>query len=368
MNKIVSYIIGMFFIVGGIDYIIGSPLKLGHKFEEGIKTMGALALGMIGIYSMAPFISDLLSAAIIPACKKIGMDPSIITSSFLAVDMGGYQIAGSISHHRVIALFSGVIVASTLGASISFSIPVALGMLSDLSDEEFRCFSEGILIGIITIPIGCVAAGIFQRINIGYLLFNMIPIFMVILVLAFALIKAPEVTMKLFGVFGKFIVAVSIFGIILQGIYITFNIKLIKDMVPISKSAAVVCKIALVLAGAYPMLEFISRIFKNSFDKLGHMLEVNSAAVAGIFGNLATNLLIFGDYKNMNPKGKVLCGALAISGAFVFGGQFGFVAGVAPEMIGAYFVAKFTSAIFSVIFVIFYYNAHSVNKVLEVED
>ena len=61
MDKIVLYLIGSFFVIGGIDYILGSPLKLGVKFEEGIKTMGALGLGMIGIYSLAPILSNLLS-------------------------------------------------------------------------------------------------------------------------------------------------------------------------------------------------------------------------------------------------------------------------------------------------------------------
>ena len=63
MDKFVLYLIGSFFVIGGIDYITGSPLKLGGKFEEGIKTMGALGLGMIGIYSLAPILSNFLSTA-----------------------------------------------------------------------------------------------------------------------------------------------------------------------------------------------------------------------------------------------------------------------------------------------------------------
>jgi len=40
MDKIIAYIIGTFFVIGAVDYILGSPLKLGGKFEEDIRTMG----------------------------------------------------------------------------------------------------------------------------------------------------------------------------------------------------------------------------------------------------------------------------------------------------------------------------------------
>ncbi len=45
-------------MISGIDYILGNKFKLGEKFEEGIKSMGVLALSMIGIYSLAPIISN----------------------------------------------------------------------------------------------------------------------------------------------------------------------------------------------------------------------------------------------------------------------------------------------------------------------
>lgn len=58
MDKFVLLLIGSFFVIGGIDYITGNHLKLGRKFEEGIKTMGALGLGMIGILSLAPILAN----------------------------------------------------------------------------------------------------------------------------------------------------------------------------------------------------------------------------------------------------------------------------------------------------------------------
>lgn len=362
MDKFVLYIIGTFFILGGIDYIVGSPLKIGGKFEEGIKTMGALGLGMIGIYSLAPILSNVLASVIVPISKALGLDPSIIPSAFLAVDMGGFQIAGELASTKEMGLFSGIIIASTLGATISFSIPVAIGMISK---EDERYFSKGVMIGITSIPFGCLAAGVWSKINIGTLTWNLLPIFIFSILLGIGLLKFHNVLMKVFNIFGKLIMALSILGLLLQGVEAIFQIKVISGLAPLSESTYIVGKIAFVLAGAYPMLEVINRIFKEGIEKIGEKFGINSFSVAGILGNLASNLLIFGTYGKMDPKGKVICTAFAVSGAFVFGGQFGFVSGIAPEMLGAFIISKIIAGIISIIIALWLYEREYKDAKLE---
>ncbi|WP_242841194.1 ethanolamine utilization protein EutH [Clostridium akagii] len=347
------YVIGVFFILGGIDYILGSPLKLGGKFEEGIKTMGALGLGMIGIYSLSPILSTLLSTAIIPLCKSLHFDPSVFTSAFLAVDMGGYKIAMNLALTRKMGLFSGVIIASTLGATISFTIPVALGMICK---EDEKYFSKGAMVGITTIPIGCFVAGLWQNINLTILLWNLTPIIIFSLLCVIGLLKIPNVLMKAFNIFGKIIIGLSVIGLLLQGTEAIFGVQIVLGLAPLSESTVIVGKIAFVLAGAYPMLTLINRIFEKSFEKIGEKFGINSVSVTGILGNLASNLLIFGTYKKMDPKGKIVCTAFAISGAFVFGGQFGFVSGIAPEMLGPFIISKFTAGIISILLAAWLYE------------
>lgn len=358
MDKFVLYLIGSFFVIGAVDYITGNHLKLGGKFEEGIKTMGALGLGMIGIFSLAPVLTSLLSAEIIPICKVFHLDPSIIPAALLAVDMGGYQMADKLALTKEMGAFSGIIIASTLGATISFSIPVALGMLTK---EDEKYFSKGVLVGIICIPIGCLVAGLWQKINIQLLVWNLIPIFIFAIVLGVGLLKAHNVLIKVFNVFGKLIMALSVGGLLLQGIDAMFGVKLVPGLAPLSEATVIVGKIAFVLGGAYPMLALINRMFKNSFEKIGEKFGINSVSVAGILGNLASNLLIFGTFKEMNPKGKVVCTAFGVSGAFVFGGQFGFVSGVAPEMLGAFIISKLTAGIISIVLAVWLYE-HEAKK------
>lgn len=347
MNKIILYVITFFMILGGVDYALGSKYKIGAKFEDGIKAMGALGIGMIGIYSLAPVCTRLLA----PAFKYMGMifkiDPSVFASLLLATDMGGYQMANALTANRQMALFSGIILASSFGATISFTIPLAIGIIEK---EDQKYFSQGVMAGLISIPVGAFAAGLWQKIGMLTLLKNIAPILIFAVLLAIGLIKIPEKLMKGFNAVGRIIVILSIIGLLLQGLNSILGIKLIKDIAPFDETMTVVGKISFVLAGAFPMVAVINSIFKNSFRKIGRKIGINSISVVTLLGNLASNILIFSNYKLLNPKGKVICTAFGVSAAFVFGGQLGFVSAVEPEMISPFIISKLVSGLVSIFF------------------
>ncbi|WP_349290139.1 ethanolamine utilization protein EutH [Thermoanaerobacterium thermosaccharolyticum] len=125
-------------------------------------------------------------------------------------------------------------------------------------------------------------------------------------------------------------------------------------MIPLQQVMFVVGKIAFMLAGAYPLLAMLERLFSNFFKKIGARCGIDDISVVSLLGNLATNLLVFGNFKNMNNKGKVVCSAFAISGAFVFGGQMGFVSGVVPSMLVPFMVSKFVAGIFGLILALWF--------------
>lgn len=344
MDKVVIYIIGIFFLIGGIDYLLGSPMKLGNKFEEGMKTMGALALGIIGLYSLSPALLSLLEPAAKVFSKVTHIDPSILPASIFAVDMGGYQLCTNITLNSKIGIFSAVVIASTLGTTISFTIPVACSLIQK-EDQDF--FAKGIMIGISTIPFGCLAGGIWMGINFLQLVWTLFPIFVLSIVLSIGLIKSPNGVINGFRYFGKFIMILSTLGIMLQGIHIIFGIKLVPTLVPFEDNMKLVGKITFILAGAYPMLEVLIRFLKNFFNRIARILGVDSISIVALVGNLASNLLVFGNLSRMNSKGKVICTSMGVSCAFVLGGQMAYVASVEPKMIGAYFITKIVSGILS---------------------
>lgn len=346
INKLVIYIIGIFFVIGALDYIFGNSLKLGNKFEEGIKTMGTLALGIVGIYSLSPLLLKVFSPVSQLVWKLFKFDPSIIPGSLFAVDMGGYQLCRNIAVNGQLGIFIGIIVGSTLGATVSFSLPIACSMVGEEDREQL---ARGIMIGIVAIPVGCIAAGVYQGINMRALLWNMMPIVLFSILLGAGLFKVPNLMIKIFKYFGKFVVVLSILGLLFQGINIIYGYKVISSLIPFEDSMSLVGKITIVLGGAYPMLEVIKRVLVKPLDKLGEKAGLNPTAITAMIGNLATNLLVFGNIRHMNEKGKVMCTAFGVSGAFIFGGQLAYVASVEPKLIGAFFICKIVSGIISII-------------------
>ena len=366
MDKAILIVMCVFLLAGGVDYLIGSPLRLGGKFEEGIKTMGPLALGMVGIYSLSPTILSLISPAAVSLSTILPIDPSILPAMIFPVDMGGFPISSGIAKTAGIGLFSGIIIASQLGAAVSFSIPVALSMVSW---EDHKDLAKGILIGTVAIVPGAFIAGLFMGIGAISLLLNMLPLFVMVLIVSLGLLRFPEQTLKAFFIFGKFIMALSITGLILQALYVLLGIKIIPDMVPFQDTVFIVGKIALILGGAYPMTEILSRLIKlirrrskkqtrfpsdrMSEDMMSEDM-MSADTLSAVIGNLASNILVWGKLKEMDGKGKVLCSSLAVSSAFVLGGQFAYVASVAPSAVGPFLIAKISSGFFSVLLAFFF--------------
>ncbi|MTL35144.1 ethanolamine utilization protein EutH, partial [Turicibacter sanguinis] len=127
ITDLIFYVVAIFFVIGGLDFMMGNRMGLGECFERGIKSIGVLTLNMLGIFLLAPVFSDVLSRVLTPIATLFQMDPSILIGTFLACDMGGYQLSMELANSTLMGEFSGMVIASGLGATISFSIPVAFG-------------------------------------------------------------------------------------------------------------------------------------------------------------------------------------------------------------------------------------------------
>lgn len=87
-DKIIIWLMAIGILIGAIDRLLKNKFGLGEKFEEGLNSMGPLALSMVGIVSLSPVISNFLGPIIIPFYKFLGADPAMF-ASILANDMGG---------------------------------------------------------------------------------------------------------------------------------------------------------------------------------------------------------------------------------------------------------------------------------------
>ena len=181
--------------------------------------------------------------------------------------------------------------------------------------------------GITTIPLGVLAGGIVAGFPIGLILVNLIPIIIVAALIILGLIFIPEKMTKGFAVFGQAVVIIITIGLVASIIEALTGFVVIPGMAPITDGLGTVGAIAIVLAGAYPLVHFITKVFGKPLELLGKGLGMNEAGAAGLVATLANNIPMFGILKDMDANGKVMNIAFAVSAAFVFGDHLGFTAG-----------------------------------------
>jgi len=151
-----------------------------------------------------------------------------------------------------------------------------------------------------------------------------------------------------FSISGKLIIAVITVGLAAAIVERLTGFALIKGMVPIEESFMTVGEIAIVLAGAFPLVYVLTKLLKKPLMKLGSKLGINDIAAAGLVASLANSIATFGMVKDMDRRGKVVNVAFAVSAAFVFGDHLGFTAGFAPEMLPAMIVGKLAGGVSAV--------------------
>jgi len=354
-HEVLIYIMAGFAVLGALDRIFGNRLGLGKEFEEGILAAGSLSLAMLGIISFAPVLANLLRPVVVPVYKVLGADPAMFAGTLLACDMGAGPLAQELTADPQAALLGGVISGSMLGATIVFTIPVALGILHK---EDVPYLAKGILAGIVTIPVGILVGGLVAGFPIGMVLRNLLPIVLIAAVIAFGLWKAEKIMIKGFSVFGKLVIALITVGLAAAIVEALTGFALIPGMAPIEEGFLTVGAIAIVLAGAFPLVYAITKVLRKPLLKLGGLLGINDTAAAGLIASLANSIATFGMVKDMDRRGKVVNVAFAVSAAFVFGDHLGFTAGFAPEMLPAVILGKLAGGISAVVVALFLTRKH----------
>lgn len=345
MSDFIIYLMTVFMILGALDRIFGNRLGLGQEFENGIMAFGALALSMLGIISLAPVLAAVLRPVVVPVFGFLGADPGMFPGSILACDMGGAALSMELAESREVGLFGGTVIGAMLGATIVFTIPVSLGIIQA---EDRKFLAQGILAGVITIPVGALVGGLLAGFSFLMVCRNLIPVALFAALIALGLWKAERAMIKGFTVFGWLVTALITVGLASAIVEALTGVVVIPGMAPLSEGYATVGGIALILAGAFPLVYVVTKVFRKPLMKLGGLLGMNDVAAAGMVATLANSIPMFGMLKDMDKRGKVLNVAFAVSAAFVFGDHLGFTAGFAPEMLVPVIAAKLISGISAV--------------------
>ena len=363
INSVIMLIMMIFMLVGAIDKIMGNKFGYGEEFENGFNAIGPLALSMAGVVAAAPVLAKILGPIITPVYPIFGADPAMFATTLLACDMGGYPLAMELAANETMGNFAGLILGTMMGPTIVFTIPVALGIISK---EDRSYLGAGVLAGMITIPIGCIVGGLAMSAMTEYklsflvILQNLIPVIIIAALIVIGLWFAPAGMIKGFNVFGTGVTivitaftAIAVFEQITGIMFPLFDVMAIKDEVtgisPLDSGLLTCGQIGIVLIGAFPMVKFITKTFGGALGKLGSALGMNDKGSAGMVANLANNIAMFNILGEMNPKGKLLNVAFAVSAAFVFGDHLGFTAGNEPEMIFPVIAGKLAAGVTALI-------------------
>ena len=349
-HEILIIIMAAFAALGAIDRIFGNKTGLGKEFENGIMAMGPLAMSMLGIIVLAPVLATVLRPVVVPVYEFLGADPAMFAGTILACDMGGAPLAMELTTDPEAALMSGILAGSMLGVTIVFTIPVAMGILKP---EDRPALAKGVLSGIITIPVGLLVGGLVAGIPFIKVLRNLTPVVIIAVLIALGLWKAEKWMIKGFSWFGKGIAALITAGLAIAIVQELTGFVFLPGLASLSEGFQTVGAIAIVLAGAFPLVYLLTKLLRKPLLKLGSLLGIGDTAAAGLIATLANSIATFGLVKDMDDRGKVVNIAFAVSAAFVFGDHMGFTAGFAPEMLLSMIVGKLVGGVTAVAVALF---------------
>ena len=337
---ILSIVFFVFAVLGAIDYLLGDRFGIGKEFKKGFMLLGDMALSMIGMIVLAPAIADFIEPVLNFTADVLHLDPSIIPASLFANDMGGTPLSVEVARDPQMGLFNGLIVAASMGAFISFTIPFSLGVVKK---EQHRFLILGLLCGVVAIPVGCFAAGLVCKLPLGALLLNLLPLILLAGIVAAGLVFCREICVKIFGWFGIFIKLLMITGLLLGMVEFLFDVTVIPGLGSVEEGALICFNASVTLCGAFPMVAIVSRLIKKPLRAVGGRMGIDETSALGIFTNLVSNSPVFGAMDKMNEKGVVLNAAFAVTGAFALGAHLAFTKVIDPSYIVPMLVLKFVS-------------------------
>ena len=319
--SVLKIVILIFSVIGAVDYIAGNKTGVGKEFEKAFSLFTPMALSMLGMIVIAPAIGVWLTPLFEKFYVVFGIDPSIIPASLFANDMGGMQLSQTVGKAANVSGYNAFVVSSMMGCVISFTIPFSLGVVKK---EQQNDMFFGLLCGIVTVPVGCFAAGLICSIAPLALLINLIPLVILSVILALGLIFIPKICIKCFSVFGLFMRVLAIAGLAISIFTFLTGIEISPHFDTFENGAFICANACVTLSGALPFMFIFSKILNKPLAVLGKALGIDGVSALSLLGTLVTNASTFGVMEKMNKKGVVLNSAFAVSAAFVFGGHLAF--------------------------------------------
>ncbi len=343
---VIKIVILIFSLLGGVDWLIGNRLGLGKEFEKAFSLFCPMALSMLGMIVIAPAIGVWLTPVFDGFYTLLRVDPSIIPASLFANDMGGMSLAQSIAKNEEIGNFNAFVVSSMLGCVISFTIPFSLGLVK--KDQHKELFF-GLLCGIVTVPVGCFAAGLLCKLSPLSLLLDLLPLIVISAVIGTALVLLPAACIKCFKAFGLVMKALALIGLALSIFTFLTKVELSPHFDTFENASFICANACVTLSGALPLMFLVAKLLNKPLNKLGARIGIDGVSALALLGTLVTNASTFGTMDKMCKKGTVLNAAFTVSAAFVFGSHLAFTTAFDERYVLPMIVGKLLSGVCAVV-------------------
>jgi ethanolamine transporter len=353
MNIIISWILAIFALIGGIDYLIGNKMGLGSKFERALALMGPMATSITGVIVMVPILSRALQHTIVPLFAIIGFDPGVF-GGLIPIDWGGFFLARDLAVEPRLGLFGGVNVAGTFGTALSFAVPLGMRVLKDKEKQD--AFARGILEGLVILPVSLVLGGLAAGLGIGEILWHSLPILILSALVLFGIWKNLPLMVRIFTIFSQILRAIGIIGITVGAFQQMTGFTIIPGITPILDALRVIAMITVTMLGCLPLSEFLTKILRKPLKKLAAKVRTSPEALSDPIMTLASGTAGIIAMQDFDPRGVELNAAFAVYAVSALSAQLSFILNNAPDYTVPYTVTKFAGAFLALFFSIWMMN------------
>lgn len=344
MNPISIFFLCMA-LLGLIDKFIGGKFKLAESFDSGMKLIPEFLIFLMGIYCLGPAIVHANQESIVNATSGWFFDPSILSGSLLATDMGAYPISKALALDSNVGLYSGICIGGSLGTLISFCLPV---YIAGSSKEDGKLLTKGFIYGIVVLPVTLIASGFMFELPAGVLFRNLVVVLLVCVLVLIGLLTIPEITSKALICLGTLvkIVAYISFAVVMFGLFFPDRAYLDEDTA--KDGVVMITKMGINIAGALVTMNIAQRIFKEPLKRLSNKLGINEYSIIGLIVGMPAGVAMLPLLPKMDTRGKIINGAFSVSCHYMFGGQMALIASAEPAHLMTFFFVKFVGGILAI--------------------
>ena len=353
MNIVISWILAIFALVGGIDYLIGNKLGLGSKFERGLALMGPLATSITGVIIMVPVLSLALQKTIVPLFSMIGFDPGVF-GGLIPIDWGGFFLARDLAADPRFGLYGGINVAGTVGTVLSFAIPMGMKVLKDKDKQD--AFARGILEGLVILPIALILGGLTAGLGLGEIIWHSLPILVLSFLVLLGIWKNLPLMVKIFSVFSKILRAIGIIGITIGAFQQLAGVQLIPIITPILDALRIISMITVTMLGCLPLSEFLTRILRKPLASLSEKIRISPEALSDPIMTVASGTAGIIAMQDLDLRGIELNAAFVVFAVSGLSAQLSFILNNAPDQMASYMVTKFIGGFIAIVFSVWMMN------------